>query len=159
MVTLPGMSLETQLVVSMEWDRGVESVRLVNLLLMPHFGRSKQVSTYVWQLLVCFYGGYLWIDKPYIVDVELISSITGLPHQGHDPAPYLCMNKDTMNMKEKYDLQHANRGFCISSITENIMRFAAKIFFCKLLRKLWPTECTHGTVKLVEQCVEGLVFN
>ena len=68
-----------QLIVPMEWDRGMDQVILVNLLDMPHFGRSKEVNTYVRQLLVCFHGGFMWIDKPYSINVELIALITGFP--------------------------------------------------------------------------------
>ena len=109
--------------------------------------------------MVCFHGGYLWLDRPYVVDVEIILTITGLPHQGHDPAPYLFPNRDTMNMKQKYDLQHANRGFLISSITNNTVRFTAKILYCKLLCNMQPTECTVGAMELAEQCAVGVVFN
>ena len=71
---------------------------------MPHFGRNKQETTYVRQILVYFHGGYLWLKTPYAVDVELIGSITSLLHQGHDPMPYLHTNRDTTKIKEKYDL-------------------------------------------------------
>ena len=59
-----------------EYARGLEQSGLLNLLLMPHFGRLGLVGMYVKQLIVCFHGGYLWLDKPYEVMVDLISNIT-----------------------------------------------------------------------------------
>ena len=47
MVTLPIVFPELQLVVPMQWDRGIEITGLLNLLIMPHFGWGTQVSTYV----------------------------------------------------------------------------------------------------------------
>ena len=89
--------------------------------------------------MVCFHEGFLWLNTLYRVDVELISSAVGLLHSGIDPTPYLRVNRDVMKMNEKYDLQHANRGFLISSITDNTVRFTAKILSCKLLCKMWIT--------------------
>ena len=50
------------------------------------------------KVLVYFHIGFLWLDQPYPVDAELISSITGLPNQGDNPAPYLAQ-KDTTRIK------------------------------------------------------------
>ena len=47
MITMLAIPPELQLIVSMQWDQGVESTALLNLLPMSHFGRNKQVSTYV----------------------------------------------------------------------------------------------------------------
>ena len=67
----------------------------------------------------------MWIDKPYSVDIELIALITGLPHSGIEPKPYLWDQDTTMiiKFKDKYALFYANKGFLISSIEDNSMRF------------------------------------
>ena len=93
------------------------------------------------------------------MDVDLILSITGLSNVGEGPAPYLHPNKDTTKMKKKYELQRAGRGFLIAPIEDNTVRFTAKILSCKLLRKMYPTECTADIVELEEQCTERVVFN
>jgi hypothetical protein len=36
-------------------------------------------------LLLCFHGGYLWLDRRVTVDLVLIHLITGLSMQGSDP--------------------------------------------------------------------------
>ena len=57
-------------------------------------------------------------------------------------------------MKKKYDLQRVGRGFLISPIADNTVRFTEKILSCKLLRK-----STVGTIELAEQCAAGVIFN
>ena len=75
------------------------------------FLSPKMVIT---QLLVSFHGGYLWLDKPISVDVELITVIIGLPLPGIDRASYLRKYQDTVmmiKMIDKYDLVRDNKGF------------------------------------------------
>ena len=122
---------------------------------MPHFNRIALVRMYVKKLLVCFHGGYLWLDKPYEVTIELVLAITGLPQQGVDLTPYL--QKDTKkldknNMKGKYQLVYDRKGYLISSIDDIAITAAAKILCSKVLRKMRPTECTAATIELEEQC-------
>ena len=69
---------DADVVSALEYARRLEQSSLLDLLLMPHFGRSRPIGMYVKQLLVCFHGGYLWLNKPYEVIVDLISEITGL---------------------------------------------------------------------------------
>ena len=99
MVTTPIVPSEPVMFVPIECALGVDDAGLFNLLLMLHFGQSMEVTIYVRQLLVFFHGGYMWLDRSYPVDVNLISQITGLPRQGDDPAAYLCVNMDTTKMK------------------------------------------------------------
>ena len=69
-----------------DWVRGMDKAGLLGLINMSHFGRPTEVNAYVKQLLECFHGGYLWLDEPIEVMVELISAITGLPKDGLDPS-------------------------------------------------------------------------
>ena len=62
-------------------------------------------------------------------------------------------------MREKYDLVHDNIGFLISLITDNIVRFAAKVLSCKLLRNMQPTKYTTETVEVVELYAKGVQIN
>ena len=109
---------------------------------MPHFGRTTPVGMYVKQLLVCFHGGYLRLDKSYDITVKLVSAIIGLPRQGIDPA--LCLHKegeklDKNDMKSKYQLGHDGKGFLLSSINDVVVRSATKILCSKVLHKMRPT--------------------
>ena len=89
---------------------------------MPHFGHTTEVNTCVKQLLVCFHGGCLWLKRNILVDVELITSITGLPLAGVDPMPFFTRKDQdatlTNRMKEKYNLSRDKRGFSIASIND-----------------------------------------
>ena len=72
MVIMPSVLLNADVVSAMEWEHGLGQSGILNLLLMPHFSRTTPVKMYVKQLLVCFHGGYLWLDKPYEVTVDLV---------------------------------------------------------------------------------------
>ena len=129
---------------------------------MPHFGRSGPVRMYVKQLLVCFHGGYLWLNKPYEVTVDLILDITGLPQKGIDPTLYL-MNEgektDKNDMKTKYQLLHGGKGFLISSIEDSVVQATTKILCSKVLCKMMPTKCMDAIVELAEKCAQGVQIN
>ena len=99
MVTVQDGPTKPQQLVPMEWASGVDQVGLLNLLFMPHFGHNMQVNMYVKHLLLYFHRGFLCIDRPYHVDVELISSIMSLLKTGKDPSPYLHQNMDAPKMK------------------------------------------------------------
>ena len=121
----------------MEWEKGLDQSGLFSLLFMPHFGQSTKVNTSMQQLLVVFHGGYLWLDKPYSIDVNLISIITSLPQVILDPMSFLKKDKDAVmipRIKDTYDVVRANRGFLISSINETIVCFVAKILSYKMLQ-------------------------
>ena len=117
-------------------------------MLILHFIHNLQVNAYVKKLY--FHRGCLWFDRPYLVDVKLISSITGLPKTGIDLMPYLHQNMDTFKMKQKYKLPRIGRVFLIGPIEDNRVRFPAKILSYKLLCKMRPTECITSIVELAK---------
>jgi hypothetical protein len=46
----------------------------MNLLEIPHFSRGKDVNACIKQLLACaVHGGFLWMDRPVPIDVDLIA--------------------------------------------------------------------------------------
>jgi hypothetical protein len=49
------------------------------LLDIPHFGRGKEVNNYIKQLMAVLHGGFLRLEEPISIDVELIAFIIGLP--------------------------------------------------------------------------------
>ena len=143
----------------MQWEIGIEHLGLLSLLFMSNFGRTKEVDIYIKQLLVVFHACFLWLEMPYSIDVDLISSITGFPKTRGDPAPYLRPNQDTTKMKQKYKLQHVGRGFIIYHIEDNMVRFVARILSCKLLCKMRPDEWIIGVIEITEQCTTRVIFN
>ena len=83
----------------------------------------------------------MWLDKPYSVDVDLISVITGLQRAGTDTVSILGKDKDPAlitKVKNKYDLDRANRGFLVSSINDPAVRLAIMILSCKVLQTSRP---------------------
>jgi hypothetical protein len=89
-----------------QWVAGLVNTWILHLLEIPHFGRGKDMNNCVKQLLVVLHGGFLWMDKPVSIDVELISFITGLPSNGEKPTQYMddkTKEKELMEeMKKTY---------------------------------------------------------
>ena len=106
----------------MQWAERVGRAGLMNWIFMPHFVHNTYINTYMRQLLVCFHRGWLWLDRPYSVDVDLIAMIMGLPKEEGDPTLYLAQ-KNTTRMKQKYKLQLPNKGFLIGTIEDASMCF------------------------------------
>jgi hypothetical protein len=59
---------------------------ILNLLEIPHFGKGKEVNNCIKQLMVVLHGGFVWLDQPISIDVELIVLIIGIPSMGENPA-------------------------------------------------------------------------
>jgi hypothetical protein len=72
-----------------QWVTGLENIGILNLLEIPHFRWGKDVNKCVKQLLSVLHGGFLWLEEPISIDVELISFIIGLPSNGEKLAQYL----------------------------------------------------------------------
>jgi hypothetical protein len=102
------ISFETHMIIiePQVWDRGLQKAGLLNLFDIPHFGWSQEINACVKMLLSCVHGGYLWLDRPISIDIDLIVHITGLPSQGLDPASMFFDKKKekslTESMKEKF---------------------------------------------------------
>jgi hypothetical protein len=43
---------------------GLEKTCILNLLEIPHFGRSTEINICIKLLLSCIHGGFLWLDRP-----------------------------------------------------------------------------------------------
>ena len=78
-----------------QWSRAVE---LLSLLFMPHFGWTREVDTYVKQLLVFFHASFLWLDRTHSIDVDLISAITIFSRARKDPEEKLWEGKNPDNI-------------------------------------------------------------
>ena len=63
----------------------LERSGLLNVLRLPHFGRSAEVNAVVRVLLSCVHGGYLWLGHKIDLNVDLIHRITGLSKTGKYP--------------------------------------------------------------------------
>jgi hypothetical protein len=75
-------------IVPQPWTMEIARSTILNLMKIPHFDRHQEVNTCVKLLLLCFHGGYLWLDRHITVDPTLIHQITGLSMQGPDPQDF-----------------------------------------------------------------------
>jgi hypothetical protein len=64
-----------------QWVAGLANTGILSLLEIPHFGRGHDVNNCVKKLREDTHRGYLWVEYPISIDVELIAYITGLPYQ------------------------------------------------------------------------------
>jgi hypothetical protein len=111
------------------------------------------------QLLAVTHGGDIWLDKLILIDVDLITSITGFSSRGMDPAQFLddkvrekAFSKE---MKKKYDTDKGTRGIIIKRINDAATQLGTKILACKLLRKCRKEEVPARVVVVAAQCTEG----
>jgi hypothetical protein len=72
------------------------------------------------QLLEVTHGGYIWLDKPIPITIELIVQIIGLPTRGMDPMLILDdkSKEKTLEeeMKKKYSTARGTRHIIIKQI-------------------------------------------
>jgi hypothetical protein len=96
-----------------QWVEGLENKGIINLLEIPHFGRRKHVNNYIKKLLEVLHGGFVWLEEPVSINVELIEFIIGLPSNGDNPTHYLDEKTKekalTEEMKKTYGIE---RGSC-----------------------------------------------
>jgi len=62
-----------------KWMRGVEKVRLLHLLWIPHFHHAAIMILVIRQLLCLVHDGYPWLEEPIPITVELIHRILSFP--------------------------------------------------------------------------------
>jgi hypothetical protein len=68
-----------------------------------HFPHHEEVNACIKLLLLCYHGGYLWLDKIITVDLALIYQIIGLILKGPDPQQfYPGKTSDAQRIKESY---------------------------------------------------------
>jgi hypothetical protein len=72
-----------------QWITGLYNLSIMNLLDILHFGRAKNVTLCVKQLVARVHGGIIWMDRLVQINVALISKITGLPTIGAQSKEYL----------------------------------------------------------------------
>jgi hypothetical protein len=126
---------------------------------LPHFGRGKNTTACVKQLLAVRHGGDISLDKPIPITIELIAQITGLPIQGMDLVLALDdKSKEKVlakEMKKNYGTARGMRGIIIKQINNAATQFGTKILACKLLRKFCKEEVPTRVIAVASQCIEG----
>jgi hypothetical protein len=107
-----------------QWILGLYNTDIMNLLDIPHFGRGKHINECVKKLLARVHGGILWMDRPVLINVDLITEITGLPTDGEKPEKYLedktKVKSISDEIKVKYGVERGNRGIRINDINDPV---------------------------------------
>jgi hypothetical protein len=137
---------------------------LLNVMKIPHFGRHQEVNACVKLLLLCYHGGYLWLDCHITVDPMLIHRITGLSMQGPDPQDFypgkVIDRALAQKIKDTYgDVEKGTRGYKVASILIHVACLSCQMIDGNLVRKNRPTQCIDFVVDLAGKCAEGLQMN
>jgi hypothetical protein len=130
---------------------------------IPHFGRGKDVNNCIKQLLAVLHVGFLWLDEPISIDVELISFITRFPSNGENLVQYLDDNTKEKalaeEMKKTYGTERGSCGIIIKMINDASTWMARKLMACKLLRKCHKEEVPMGVVIATTQCANDTMIS
>jgi hypothetical protein len=112
--------------------------------------------------MVVTHRGYLWVEEPISIDMDLISYITCIPSRGENPVQYLddkTKEKALVEeMKNTYGTKRGSRGIIIKRISDTTTRLATKIMACKLIRKYRKEEVPARVVTAAAQCAEGTML-
>lgn len=65
-----------------KWLRSVEEAGLLHLIWIPHFHQAPIMIFVIRKLLCLVHNGYLWLEEPIPIAVELIHRISRLPCMG-----------------------------------------------------------------------------
>jgi hypothetical protein len=135
-----------------QWITGLYNSRIMNLLDISHFARSKNLGLCIKQFLSQVHGNILCMDRLVQLDVALITKITGLPTVGACLEEYL-ENKARENeivelVKEQFGTIRGNRGIMLRDINDNATRFTSKIMACNMFRKCRKEETPKGVIEV-----------
>jgi hypothetical protein len=108
-------------IVSQPWIKELVQSMILNVLKITHFGRHQEVNACVKIFLLCYHGGYLWLDKRVTVYPTMIHIIIRLSMQGPGPQQfYLGKTSDrslAQHIKGDYgDVEKGKRGYKVASI-------------------------------------------
>jgi hypothetical protein len=132
---------------------------ILKLVDITHFSKGKEVNNYIKNFMVVLHGGFLWLEEPVSINVELIAFIIGLLSMGESLAQYLNDKKKEKSlveeMKKTYDTERGSRDIIINRIGDASTRMATKFMAYKLLRKCCKEEVPTGVVIVLAQCANG----
>ena len=146
-----------------EWIEKLAPSGLLNLLRIPHFGRSPKLNAVVKVLLSCVHEGYLWLDRKIKLNVDVIHRIYGLSKVGRDQGVHLVgksldQKLATMIMKEN-NVTKGMRAYDSIDIQDQALQFMVQLLVGQVLRKCRPSEVPAREIDLVVQEKEGMQYN
>lgn len=133
------------------------------MLYVPYFSHNIINTIFVHHFLALVHDGCLWLGGPIPIDNMLIHRIIALPYQGANLA-YAFVGKSqeknlTDQMKSDFRLVNKSQGYLISSISNEVVQFDAKILARKIMHKYRAHEVPAPVVSLAMQCNKGVQFN
>jgi len=140
----------------------VEKARLLHLLWIPHFHSAPITIFVIKQLLCLVHDGYLWLEEPIPITVDLIHRISRLPCKGKYPVEIFGKSRDLAlaeAMKNTYKLEKKKRGYVISSIKYKRGHVVTQLLAGKVMRKCRGDEVLALVIALEKQCAKGVPFN
>ena len=103
------------------WADNLQHANIMNLVRIPHFGRSPEVNVVVKLLLTRVHGGYLWMDSRISIDHHLIWRIQRLSKAGLDPSTTFMDKTNEKKLAEQikeFNLVMLGRGYDVESIED-----------------------------------------
>jgi hypothetical protein len=125
---------------------------------IPHFGRHQEVNACIKILLLCYHGGYIWLDKCISMNTTLIHLIIVLRMQGPDPHKFYQGKTSYLSLvqriKEAYDdVEKGKQGYKVASIQDGAVYLACQLIADKLVRHNHLMQVTRFIVDLARKCV------
>lgn len=104
---------------------------LLNLLQIPHFGRSPELNAIVKVLLSCVHDDYFWLDRKIDLNVDAIHRITGLSKVGADPSMHFVGNnldrKLVVKLTKEFNLSKGTKAYDVADIQDQALRFIVQL--------------------------------
>jgi hypothetical protein len=98
-----------------EWIEKLTLSGLLNLLCIPHFGRSLELNAVVKVLLSYVHNDYLWLDHKVDLNVDVIHHITGLSKVSTNPSTHfvgkILYRKLPTKLTNKFNLSKGGRSY------------------------------------------------
>ena len=103
------------------------AVGTIELLRIPHFGRSPKVNAVVKLLLSCVHDRYLWMESKIDLNIDVIHRMTGLSKVGDDPSVHFVGKKSDRKLAEKLTqelkLKKGTKAYDSADIEDHALRF------------------------------------
>ena len=129
MTVNPNMKVEA--LTSQAWIASLQPSGLLNLLQIPHFGRSNEINVVVKVFLSCIHRGHLWLDRGVDIMIDLIHWIMGLSKTGADPmAHFVGKDQDrklAARLIKKYNLTRGGQAYDATQIEEKPLQFTIQL--------------------------------
>ena len=139
------------------------AIGVLNLLQIPHFGRSNEINVVVKVLLSCINGGHLWLDRRVDITIDLIHPITGLRKTRANPAAHFVEKEQdkklATRLTKKYNLTRGGKAYNVAQIEDKPLRFTIQLLADRVLWKIRLNQVSGPTIELADTARDGVQYN